>query len=46
VVTDAPEPVTADPSTGTIPTGYLIFNVTTGHIERHTGSYVWEIPAA
>ena len=28
--------VTADPSTGTIPTGYPILNVTAGHIKRHT----------
>ncbi len=41
-----PASVTANPSSGTIPTGYLIFNVTTGHIKRHTGGYVWEVPAA
>ena len=41
-----PAAVTADPSSGTIPTGYLILNVTTGHIKRHAGGYVWEIPAA
>lgn len=34
--------MTADPASGTIPTGYLIF--TTGHIKRHTGGYVWEVP--
>jgi len=39
-------PVTADPSSGSIPTGYLILNVTTGHIERHAGGYVWEVPGA
>ncbi len=38
-----PAAVTADPASGTIPTGYLILNVTTGHIKRHTGSYAWEI---
>jgi hypothetical protein len=38
--------VAADPSSGTIPTGYLILNVTTGHIKRHTGAYVWEVPEA
>ena len=38
--------VTADPSSGTIPTGYLILNVTSDHIKRHTGGEVWEIPAA
>ena len=32
-----PAAVTADPSRGTIPTGYLILHVTTGHIKRHTG---------
>ena len=41
-----PAPVAADPASGAIPTGYLILNVTTGHIKRHTGEYVWEIPAA
>jgi hypothetical protein len=41
-----PAAVTGDPSTGTIPAGYLILNVTTGHIKRHAGGYVWEIPAA
>jgi hypothetical protein len=46
VETDAPQPVTAEPANGTIPTGYLILNVTTGHIKRHIGGYVWEIPAA
>jgi len=39
-----PAPVTSDPASGTIPTGYLIFNVTTGHIKRHAGGYVWEVP--
>ena len=41
-----PPAVTGDPSTGTIPMGYLIFNVTTGHIKRHAGRYVWEVPEA
>jgi len=41
-----PAAVTADPISGTIPTGYLIWNVTTGHIKRHAGGYVWEIPSA
>ena len=41
-----PAAVAADPSSGTIPVGYLILNVTTGHIKRHTGGYVWEIPVA
>ncbi|MBE7504248.1 MAG: hypothetical protein HS113_28960 [Verrucomicrobiales bacterium] len=38
-----PAAVTADPSSGTIPSGYLILNVTTGHIKRHAGSYSGEI---
>jgi hypothetical protein len=29
-----PAAVTAVPSSGMIPTGYLILNVTTGHIKR------------
>ncbi len=37
-----PAAVTADPPSGTIPTGYLIWNVSTGHIKRHAGGYVWE----
>jgi hypothetical protein len=37
-----PAAVTADPATGTIPTGYLILNVTTGGLKRHAGGYVWE----
>lgn len=41
-----PAAVTADPSSGTIPTAYLILNVTTGHIRRHTGGYAWEVPEA
>jgi len=32
-----PAPVTSDPTSGAIPTGYFIWNVTTGHIKRHTG---------
>jgi hypothetical protein len=39
-----PAAVAADPSSGTIPTGYLILNVTTGHIKRHEGGYVWAVP--
>ncbi len=38
-----PAAVTADPATGTIPTGYLILNVATGHIKRHAGGYVCEV---
>jgi len=41
-----PAAVTADPSSGTIPTGYLILNVATGHIKRHAGGYVWEVRGA
>jgi len=35
--------VASDPSSGTIPTGYLIWNVTDGAVKRHAGSYSWEI---
>ena len=41
-----PAAVTAESSSGTIPTGYLILNVATGHIKRHAGGYVWEVPGA
>jgi hypothetical protein len=34
--------VTADPSSGTIPTGYLVRNVTDGAVKRHAGAYSWE----
>lgn len=37
---------TADHSSGRIPTGYLILNVTTGHRKRHAGAYVWVVPGA
>jgi len=37
-----PAGVTADPSSGTIPTGYQIFNVTQGTFKRHAGGYSWE----
>ncbi|HOB97852.1 MAG TPA: hypothetical protein PKM43_03775 [Verrucomicrobiota bacterium] len=39
-----PAAVTADTSSGTIPTGYFILNVTTSHTKRHAGAYVWKIP--
>lgn len=39
-----PAAAAADPSSGAIPTGYLIFNVTTDHIKRHAGGYVWKVP--
>ena len=32
----------ADPSSGTVPTGYLSLNVTQGVLKRHAGGYVWE----
>jgi hypothetical protein len=32
-----PAAVTADPASGTIPTGYLILNVTQGPLKRHVG---------
>lgn len=38
--------VTADPSSGTIPVGYWVWNTTSGHLKRHAGGYVWEIPLA
>jgi hypothetical protein len=38
-----PAAATADPSSGTIPTGYLILNVTQGTLKRHAGGYSWEI---
>jgi hypothetical protein len=37
-----PAAVTADPATGTIPTGYLILNVTQGTLKRHAGSSDWQ----
>lgn len=37
-----PAAVTVDPSSGTIPTGYLILNVTQGTLKRHAGSYDWQ----
>ncbi|KAB2674468.1 MAG: hypothetical protein DVB31_01955 [Verrucomicrobia bacterium] len=38
-----PATVTADPASGTFPTGYLIVNVTDGGLKRHAGSLSWEI---
>ena len=38
-----PAAVTADPSSGTIPTGYLVWNVTESAVKRHAGSYFCEI---
>jgi hypothetical protein len=37
-----PAAVTADPASGTIPTGYLILNVAQGTLKRHSGSYDWQ----
>jgi hypothetical protein len=37
-----PAAVTADPVSGTIPTGYLILNVTEGTFKRHAGAYDWQ----
>jgi len=37
-----PRAVTADPSSGTIPAGYLILNVTQGTLKHHAGGYSWE----
>jgi hypothetical protein len=37
-----PAAVTADPLSGTIPTGYLMLNVTQGTLKRHGGSYDWQ----
>jgi hypothetical protein len=38
-----PAAVTADPASGTFPTGYLVWNITDGAVKRHAGSYSWEI---
>ena len=37
-----PAAVAADPASGTVPAGYLILNVATGTVKRHSGGYVWE----
>jgi hypothetical protein len=37
-----PAAVTTDPSSGTVPTGYLILNVTQGTPKRHAGGFSWE----
>jgi hypothetical protein len=37
-----PAAVTADPASETIPTGYLILNVTEGTLKRHAGAYDWQ----
>jgi hypothetical protein len=38
-----PAAVTDDTASGTISTGYLIWNVTDGVLKRHAGGYSWEI---
>jgi len=37
-----PAAVSADPATGTLPTGHLILNVSQGTLKRHAGGYSWE----
>ena len=37
-----PAAVTADPSSGTIPAGYLVLNVSQGTLKRHAGSFDWQ----
>ena len=39
----APATVTADPASGTFPTGYLILNTADGGLKRHAGSLSWEV---
>lgn len=39
-----PATVTADPASGTFPTGYLILNVADGGLKRHGGVPSWEVP--
>jgi hypothetical protein len=38
-----PAAVTVDPVSGTIPAGYLVWNITGGVLKRHAGGYSWEI---
>lgn len=38
-----PAAVASDPASGTIPTGYLVWNVADGAVKRHAGAYSWEI---
>jgi len=38
-----PAAVTADPSSGTIPRDYLVWNVTDGAVKRHERTHSWEI---
>lgn len=39
----APAAVSADPASGTFPTGYLILNMVDGGLKRHAGSLSWEV---
>jgi len=39
----SPATVTADPATGSFPTGYLIVNVADGGMKRHAGALSWEV---
>ena len=39
----APATVTADPTSGTFPGGYLILNATDGGLKRHAGALSWEV---
>ena len=39
----APATVSADPASGTFPTGYLILNVADGGLKRHAGAFSWEV---
>jgi hypothetical protein len=41
-----PAAVTADPTTGMIPVGYLILNMASAQLKQHQGSYVWNVAAA
>ncbi len=38
-----PATVIADPTSGTLPAGYLILNTTDGGLKRHAGSLSWEV---
>ena len=33
----------ADPGPGTIPVGYMIWNVASGAFKKHAGGYAWEL---
>jgi hypothetical protein len=37
-----PAAVAVDPSSATVPTGYLVLNVASGTVKRHAGGCVWE----